>query len=65
MIATEKQVIAKDRERGGTWPLHAPLNLPLDVVSEACGYTIGKPRHFETWCWNKDVDLAICRKRVI
>ena len=34
----------------------------LDVTSEVCGYTKGKPRHFETW-WNKDVDVAVCRKR--
>ena len=35
----------------------------LDVASEVCGYTKGKPRHFETWWWNKDVDVAVCRKR--
>ena len=35
----------------------------LDVVSEVCSYTKGKPRHFETWWWNKDVDVAVCRKR--
>ena len=35
----------------------------LDVASEVCGYTKGKPRNFETWCWNKDVDVAVCRKR--
>ena len=35
----------------------------LDVASEVCGYTKGKPRHFETYCWNKDVDVAVCRKR--
>ena len=35
----------------------------LDVASEVCGYTTGKPRHFETWWWNKDVDVAVCRKR--
>ena len=35
----------------------------LDVVSEVCGYTKDKPRHFETWWWNKDVDVAVCRKR--
>ena len=29
---------------------------------EACGYTKGKPRHFETWRWNKDVDVAVCKK---
>ena len=34
----------------------------LDVASEVCGYTKGKPRHFETWWWNKDVDVAVCRK---
>ena len=37
----------------------------LDVASEVCGYTKGKPRHFEMWWWNKDVDVAVCRKRVI
>ena len=35
----------------------------LDVVSEVYGFTKGKPRHFETWWWNKDVDVAVCRKR--
>ena len=35
----------------------------LDVAGEVCGYTKGKPRHFETWWWNKDVDVAVCRKR--
>ena len=35
----------------------------LDVVSEVCGYTKGKPRHFEGLWWNKDVDVAVFRKR--
>ena len=35
----------------------------LDVLSEVCGYTKDKPRHFETWWWNKNVDVAVCRKR--
>ena len=35
----------------------------LDVASEVCGYSKGKPRHFETWLRNKDVDMAVCRKR--
>ena len=35
----------------------------LDVVSEVCGYTKGKPRHFETWWWNKDEGVAVRRKR--
>ena len=35
----------------------------LDVVSEVCGYTKGKPKHFEMWRWNEDVDVALCRKR--
>ena len=34
----------------------------LDVASEVCGYTKGKPRHFEMWWWNKDVDVTVCRK---
>ena len=34
----------------------------LDVASEVCDYTKGKTRHFEMW-WNKDVDVAVCRKR--
>ena len=35
----------------------------LDVVSEVCGYTKGKPRYFETTTrWNKDVNVAVCRK---
>ena len=35
----------------------------LDVAGEVCGYTKGKPRHSETWWWNKDVDVAVRRKR--
>ena len=35
----------------------------LDVASEACGYIKGKPSHFETWWWNEDVDVAVCRER--
>ena len=35
----------------------------LDVADEVCGYTKDKPRHSETWWWNKDVDVAVCRKR--
>ena len=35
----------------------------LDVTSEVCGYSKGKPSHFETWCWNKDVDVTVWRKR--
>ena len=37
----------------------------LDVASEVCGYTKGKPRYFETWWWNKGVDVVECRKRVL
>ena len=37
----------------------------LDVASEVCDYTKGKPRHFEMWWWNKDLNVAVCRKRVI
>ena len=35
----------------------------LNVASEVCGYTKGKLKHFETWWWNKDVDVVACRKR--
>ena len=35
----------------------------LDVASEVCGFTKDKPRYFETWWWNNDVDVAVCRKR--
>ena len=35
----------------------------LDVAGEVCGYTKGKPRHSETWWWNKDVHVAVRRKR--
>ena len=35
----------------------------LDVASEVCGYTKGKPGRFGTCWWNKDVDVAVCRKR--
>ena len=38
-------------------------NKLLDVASEVCGYTKGKPMHFETWWWNKDVGVAVRRKR--
>ena len=31
----------------------------LDVASEVCGYTKVKPRHFEGWWWNKDVDILL------
>ena len=42
------------------WGLKRKL---LDVASKLCGYTKGKSRHFETWWWNKDVNVAVCRKR--
>ena len=32
----------------------------LDVASEVCGYTKGKPRHFKTWWWK---DVAVYRNR--
>ena len=32
----------------------------LDVASEVCDYTKGKPKHFEMLWWNKDVDVAFC-----
>ena len=35
----------------------------LDVASEVCYYTKGKPSYFQTWCSNKVVDVAVCRKR--
>ena len=35
----------------------------LDVARDVCDYTKGKPRDFETWWWNKDEDVAVCRKR--
>ena len=35
----------------------------LDVASKVCGYTKNKPRHFETWLWDKDVDVAVCRAK--
>ena len=35
----------------------------LNVAGEVCGYTKGKPRYSETRWWNKDVDVAVCRKR--
>ena len=35
----------------------------LDVTSEVCGYIKDKLRHFETWWLNKDVNMAVCRKR--
>ena len=39
------------------------LKRKLNVVSEVCGYTKDLPRHFETWWWNKDVDVAMPRER--
>ena len=35
----------------------------LDVANEVCSYAKGKARHFEMWWWNKDVDVALCRKK--
>ena len=34
------------------------------VYTKVCGYTKGIPWHFETWWWNKEVDVVVCRKRV-
>ena len=34
----------------------------LDAANKVYSYTQSKPRHFETW-WNKDVDVAVYRKR--
>ena len=27
------------------------------------GYTKGKPRHFEMWWWNRDMDMDVGRKK--
>ena len=35
----------------------------LDVASEVCGYTKDEPRHLKAQWWNKDVDVAVSRKR--
>ena len=35
----------------------------LDVASEVCGYTKGKPMHFQTWWWNKDMWMWLCVER--
>ena len=35
----------------------------LDVAKDVCGYTKDKLRHFERWWWNRDVNVAIYRKR--
>ena len=35
----------------------------LNVAGEVCGFTERKPRHFETSWWNKDMGVAVCRKR--
>ena len=35
----------------------------LGVVSEVCGYTKGRPRNFESWWWNKDLDVTVSGKR--
>ena len=35
----------------------------FDVASDVCGYAKGKPRHLETWWSDKDVDVAVCRKK--
>ena len=35
----------------------------LDVASEIWDYTKGKLKYSETWWWNKNVDVAVCRKR--
>ena len=31
----------------------------LGVAREVCGYTLGKPRHSESWWWKSDVDVAV------
>ena len=35
----------------------------LHIAGEVYGCTRDKPRHFQTWWWNKDVDVDVCRKR--
>ena len=35
----------------------------LDVASEVRSYNKGKPKYFERCWWNKDVDVAVCRKK--
>ena len=34
-----------------------------DIMSEVWGYNKDKLMDFETWWWNKDVDVTVCRKR--
>ena len=36
----------------------------LDVASEVCYYTKSKPRYFEMWWWNKDMDVTVLRKEL-
>ena len=33
------------------------------VIREVCGYIKGKPRRVKTWWWDREVDVAVSRKR--
>ena len=35
----------------------------LDVASEVCGYTKGKPRYFEMWCGGIKKWILLCLER--
>ena len=41
------------------------LKRKLDVANDVCGYNKDKPTYFATWWLNKDVDVTVCRKRLV
>ena len=41
---------------------HCLLLMDMVLKKKVYDYTKGKPRHFETWWLNKDVDVAVSRK---
>ena len=52
---TEEFAEGVNNKCDGNEDWHGLKSKLLDVVSEVCGYTKGKPRHFKMWWWNKDV----------
>ena len=43
---------------GGVFERGEGVDTPIHTM-----FTKGKPRYFETWWWNKDVDMEVRRKR--
>ena len=36
----------------------------IKCSKQVCGMTKGPPRHKETWCWNRDVEKVIAKRKV-